>query len=296
MRRVPIGTVQDGVGTFAAMIYEFDEATALTRVDGEGAVDGGVIRFSGEVLDGWDIGGVANGGYLLALAGRAVGDATGRAPLTITAHYLRPGLPGPLEVVVTPVKAGRQFTTVDFELRRDGNAVIRGIAACGDRPGSSFHHVGLVPPVLAAYDELSDSVVPAHETGAMMERPKLTDRLAIRMRPGDADFSVGRPTGRDELAGWFAFADGRPIDELAVLLAVDAFAPAVFNTLSAPSWVPTIELTVHIRAEPSPGPLRCSMRSDVVTGGFLNEDGTIWDSAGHLVAQSRQIGLLPRGS
>jgi len=273
--------------------YEFDDATALTRISDD---DDGTVRLAGELFDGWDIGGVANGGYLLALAGRAVTVATGRMPLSITAHYLRPGLPGPLEVVVRQVKAGRQFTTVEYDLRRDGDSVIRGIAVSGERPGSSFHHVGLTPPNLAPYADLQEATVPPNETGAMMERPKLMDRLALRMRPGDADFRVGRPTGRDDVAGWFAFADGRPVDELAVLLAVDAFAPAVFNMLGTPSWVPTVELTVHLRAEPDPGPLRCSMRSDVVTGGFLNEDGTIWDSAGHLVAQSRQLGLLPRGS
>lgn len=275
------------------MAYEFDEATALTR---DGTDDDGTVHLSGELFDGWDIGGVANGGYLLALAGRAVSLATERSPLTITAHYLRPGRPGPLTATVRPVKAGRQFTTVEFALRRDDDDVIRGIAACGTRPGSSFHHVGLAPPMLPAYADLEDATVPPDETGALMQRPGLMDRLAIRMRPGDADFRVGRPTGRDDLAGWFAFADDRPIDELAVLLAVDAFAPAVFNMLGQPSWVPTIELTVHLRSEPSPGPLRCSMRSDVVTDGFLNEDGTIWDSQGHLIAQSRQLGLLPRGS
>lgn len=275
------------------MAFEFDDATHLTIADT--AADG-TVTLTGELLDGWDIGGVANGGYLLALAGRAVTLATDHTPLSITAHYLRPGLPGPLSVVVRPIKRGRQFTTVEFDLRRDDASVIRGVAVSGERPGSSFHHVGLVPPALPSYAELPDSAVPPDETGAMGERPKLMDRLAIRMRPGDADFRVGRPTGRDDVAGWFAFADGRPIDELAVLLAVDAFAPAVFNMLNNPSWVPTVELTVHLRAEPDPGPLRCSMRSDVVTGGFLNEDGTVWDSAGHLVAQSRQLGLLPRGS
>jgi acyl-CoA thioesterase len=35
-------------------------------------------------------------------------------------------------------------------------------------------------------------------------------------------------------------------------------------------------------------------RSQFVQGGFFNEDGEIWDSAGRLVAQSRQLGLTPR--
>ena len=31
------------------------------------------------------------------------------------------------------------------------------------------------------------------------------------------------------MQGWFEFADGRPIDSLALLLVADAFPPPVFN-------------------------------------------------------------------
>ncbi|MEZ5272436.1 MAG: thioesterase family protein [Ilumatobacteraceae bacterium] len=37
-------------------------------------------------------------------------------------------------------------------------------------------------------------------------------------------------------------------------------------------------------------------RSQFVQGGFLNEDGEVWDSTGRLVAQSRQLGLTPLAS
>ena len=92
-----------------------------------------------------------------------------------------------------------------------------------------------------------------------------------------------------------AFADGRPVDTLALLLVCDALPPAVFHLDMPAGWVPTVEYTVHVRGVPAPGPVRCVFRSQVVQGGFLNEDGEVWDSTGRLVAQSRQLGLLPLG-
>jgi hypothetical protein len=102
------------------------------------------------------------------------------------------------------------------------------------------------------------------------------------------------PSGQGLVRGWFGFADGRPVDTLALLLAADAFPPAVFNLGLPRGWVPTVELTVHIRGVPAPGPLRCQFRTRFVTGGALEEDSEVWDSAGQLVAISRQYGLLAR--
>ena len=67
------------------MSSTFDEATAVRRVEATGA------RFAAEVASGWDIGGNANGGYLLAIAGRAMSEAIGRPPLSLTTSVL-PGV------------------------------------------------------------------------------------------------------------------------------------------------------------------------------------------------------------
>jgi acyl-CoA thioesterase len=79
------------------------------------------------------------------------------------------------------------------------------------------------------------------------------------------------------------------------LLVADAFPPTIFNADLPVAWTPTLEMTTHIRSEPEPGWLRCRFSTRFITGGMLEEDGELWDDSGRLVAQSRQLALLPRG-
>ena len=69
-------------------------------------------QWSASIQPGWDIAGNANGGYLLAVAARALAGATGRPdPVTVTAHYLSPGQPGSVRIATQVLKEGRRFAT-----------------------------------------------------------------------------------------------------------------------------------------------------------------------------------------
>jgi hypothetical protein len=87
------------------------------------------------------------------------------------------------------------------------------------------------------------------------------------------------------------FADGRDADLLALPLLVDATAPSVLE-LGATST--TVQLTVHLRGRPAPGWLACRAVTRFVSGGYHEEDFEVWDSAGTLVAQSRQLAQILR--
>jgi acyl-coenzyme A thioesterase PaaI-like protein len=295
------------VNRLARVISEFEQATSSTLRDG---LPG---RFEGQVAPGWDIGGNANGGYLLAIAGRAMAQVTQRPPLTITAHYLAPAPAGPCTVDVELVRSGRRMATATASLRQGDREVIRVLGTFADQAGADqtgadqtgadqtgADQTGadqIAPPLLVDggppdLPEYHSCVMPP--SGSEGPLPALNDRLAVRLRPGDDGFRRGAPTGVAEIAGWFAFADAQPIDAIALLLVADAFAPPVFNTELPVAWVPTLELTVHVRGTPAPGPLRCAFASRFIHGGLLEEDGEIWDSRGVLVAQSRQLALIPR--
>jgi acyl-CoA thioesterase len=85
------------------------------------------------------------------------------------------------------------------------------------------------------------------------------------------------------------FTDGRAPDLLSKPLLVDSTAPSVLELGVAST---TIELTLHLRAHPAPGWLACRAAARFVSGGYHEEDFEVWDSAGTLVAQSRQLAVV----
>jgi len=267
----------------------FAEATAVTRRD-----DG---SFAAEIVPGWDIGGNANGGYLLTIAARAMGVAAERPdPVTLTAHYLAPAKPGAVTVDTTVVRAGRRFTTVQATLRAaDGAPIISVLGTLGDLEAAGAgeappERVDADPPALPPVDDCVP-LVPG-ESGMP---PPFASHVDIRMHPDDAGFSRGRPSGQMRVRGWFRLPDDEPVDTLGLLLATDAYPPTIFNADLPVAWTPTVELTAHVRARPAPGWMRCAFTTRFVSGGFLEEDGEVWDDTGTLVAQSRQLALVPRG-
>lgn len=272
--------------------YDFDQATHVVEVEDRN----GVKTFTGRVNPGWDIMGNANGGYLMALAGRALVEATGRPDcVTLTAHFLAPCPATDIEITVTPVRSGRRFATATAEMRAliDGESkkALQVLATLGDLasdPGGPTAAVHAQPPISA----FENCVILS--TTSVNEFAHIHGRLATRGEPVDLGFREGHPSGTAVMRGWFGFADGRPVDTRALLLASDAFPPAVFNLDVGMSWVPTVEMTVHTRAVPAPGPVACHFSTRYLQNGLLEEDGEIWDSTGRLVAQSRQLALAPR--
>ena len=107
------------------MTGAFARASAVTA--------GGDGRYDAVVADGWDIAGNADGGYLLAIAARAVTDATGKPdPVTITAHYLAPGRGGPVTVDVDVARQGRRHATASFRLASADALHLVGVATTTD--------------------------------------------------------------------------------------------------------------------------------------------------------------------
>lgn len=267
-----------------ATLSEFDRDTSV-RLREPGVYD---VRLS----PGWAIGHALNGGYLLAVIGRALGDALPHPdPFTITAHYFSATTDGPAVIRTDTARTGRTLSSGSaglFQADAHGNEAerIRVLASYGDLGTVSDEvRTSAEPPAMPPREQCFS----AHDNPAGPEAgPEMGKRLDLRLDPATCGWAVGAPSGRGEMRAWFGLADGRDADPFSLLMAVDALPPTAFE-LGLRGWVPTVELTVHVRARPAPGPLRVSVSTVNLAGGFLEEDVEVWDSAGRLVAQSRQL-------
>ncbi|MEU5597879.1 thioesterase family protein [Streptomyces sp. NPDC020298] len=263
---------------------EFDRDTAVTRRE-PGVYD---IDLSA----GWTIINAVNGGYLLAVLGRALADTLPHPdPFTISAHYLTASQPGPAVVRTETVRTGRTLSTGQaslFQYDEAGGEVerIRVLASYGDLDSLPDDvRTTATPPAIPPMDQCfgpEDGPAPVEGSSA------ITDRLMLKLDPATLGWALGAPSGKGEMRSWFGLADGRDADPFALLLAVDALPPTAFE-IGLSGWVPTVELTVHVRHRPAPGPLRVAITTRNLAGGFLEEDAEVWDSTDRLVAQSRQL-------
>lgn len=259
-----------------------------TFADASAITPSGDDRWKAEVRPGWDIEGNTNGGYLLAIAARALAARVERPdPLTVTAHYLAPGRPGPVEVHTEEVRRGTRLATATGTMSAGDHRLLSVVGTFADLDRLSGPEL-----VTGAPPELP--VLPAASAAGDTELPAFTTKVDVRLHPDDGGFREGRRSGEARMRGWFRLPDDEPMDGFALILAADAFPPTIFNTDVPVAWTPTIELTVHVRARPTPGWLRCHFLTRFVTHGLLEVDGELWDAADQLVAQSRQLALVPR--
>ncbi|TBO58638.1 thioesterase family protein [Streptomyces kasugaensis] len=266
---------------------EFDRDTAVVR-RAPGVYDA-------HLAAGWTIAQAVNGGYLLALVGRALGDALPHPdPSSVTAHYLTASVPGPAVIRTEVVRTGRTMSTGTATLvqfTEDGTEIerLRVLAAYGDLDALPDDvRTSAKPPAIPPREHCPG---PDSAPGGRASVPggtSFAERIALRLDPATAGWAVGAPSGKGEIRGWFGLADGREPDPLSLLLTVDALPPTAFE-LGLSGWVPTVELTAHVRRRPAPGPLRVALTTRNLAGGFLEEDAEVWDSADRLVAQARQL-------
>ncbi len=225
-----------------------------------------------------------HGGRLLQqVADAAVGSVDHPHPLAVTSHFLAPPRLGPATVEREVLRVGRSVSTVHARLVQGDRTCLDVVVTAGrlGEPGEPVYAVG-APPVLPPVERCLRNTAPDGEP-----RNGITEQLDLRLDPAAAGW-LSAPPGVAEVRGWVRYASGREADPSALLCLADALPPVTF-ALGRSGWVPTVSLTVQVRALPAPGWLRIVQRAQLMQDGWLDETCEIWDGRDRLVAQAVQL-------
>jgi acyl-CoA thioesterase len=274
---------------------DFDRDTAVRRRD---TAETGAALFDAEVSGEWRAGRGPHGGYLAAMVLRALAETVAdprRAPRSLTIHYARAPLPGPVQIAVVLERRGRSLSTLSARMEQDGRLMALALAAFSV-PWSAPEIAELPLPDVAAPDPERTPVALLHPA-----MPPFLRNLIVQRRIVGLPFS-GSPAPM-EVGAWLGLPGPRPLDAPALALFSDALFSPPFVRLSEPAVTPTIDLTIHFRRGLADEPLLavepglrdlCFARfhSTVVHDGFFEEDGVIWAADGTVLAQSRQLAIV----
>ncbi|MGN2635664.1 thioesterase family protein [Nocardia takedensis] len=277
----------------------FSRVCALTETTAT-APDTG--RYAGVIDDIWTIGKKVHGGTMVAASAAAAANwlrardpaLAEMAPVAASSDFLGAPDAGPVEYEVRIRKIGRQICLADTTLIQGERGLVR--------TAFTFSRLDDAEPVhVAAFEEMpteppADAI--GYEDGSQMgsivhvgrgadlfldrawspflagERGEPRLRLWIRPRPGDqAD---------PEVAAYFA------------MMAADMSPPVPMN-LGHFGWAPTVQMTTYLRRRPAPGWLRVIATTREVGNRMFDEDQLVIDATGAVVAQSRQLALIPAG-
>jgi acyl-CoA thioesterase len=259
-------------------VADFELDTAVTPA-GDGA-------FDCEIHPAWWVVMGPNGGYVAAIVVRALQAtvAEGRPLRSLTVHYMRAPKEGPALIRTETVREGRSVSFLHATLHQGDRACAAAMAVFAtDRGGVAFNTAR--PPDIPAPEDV------APQEGSRLEAPPFAQNFDFRPAIGGRPFE-GAPEA--VTGGWLWPKQGP--EELDAALAValcDSWFPALFTAVETPLAVPTLDLTVHLRA-PLPRPadwVLGSFWTRRARDGFLEEDGELFSRDGELLAQSRQLAL-----
>jgi acyl-coenzyme A thioesterase PaaI-like protein len=276
----------------AATSLTFAQVSAIsTSAISNGAIpDSGLARFEAEVNPEWTIAGKPNGGYLLAMMGRAASSVS-RHPHVIAASacYLSSPEPGPVWIEADVLRAGRSASQVRARLSQGDRTCVEALLTTSELDADAKPHWSSETPSVSQvrYEDCA-RLVPRMPNGAPVA---IMDQVEIRIEPGYDGFTRGRPTGRGELRGWLSLPGGEAFTPASLLYAIDSYPPATFD-VEPSGWVPTLELTGYVRALPAPGPVRVLQRAQLIDANRVDEICYIWDQTGRLVAQGTQLAAI----
>lgn len=245
-----------------------------------------------------------HGGLLAALTLDAAGDvvAADRVPQTVSTQFFTPAGEGEIVLDARVLRAGGSSDVVRVDVFSGETAVLTSTVTLA-RPRSGGTTYDAVPAPAAPPPDECPVVSPPVELVPFAQHVEIRAASPGPLQGGD----------RAELVAWIRWADaGAPVDRAALVVFLDALAPALYGIATVPVPVPTVDFTATLGgAAPSGKPtaenpragdppsgdgsgeggqrwllVRIATRS--AADGWCVDDSDVWSGGGTLLGQARQ--------
>lgn len=227
--------------------------------------------------------GKPNGGYQIAVVLRALmAEFDQHDPLVLATSFLASPAPGNAQLHCEDIRRGGTIHTARGRMTQGERIITDSTINFAVRRTGRSTELG-EPPLLDSPEKLVDPFNHGFERTGMFSH--LDYRLS--QVPG---WAVGEPNQRPQYELWQRVRGVEQHDYPALALLCDSFAPPVMELGEFASV--TVQLTLHLHRVPVPGWIATRIQTRHLANGFHEEDCELWDEAGNLVAQSRQLSIL----
>ena len=269
--------------------------------------------FEGELDKRWTIGAKVHGGAMLALCANAARTACAAAqgqsgrlqpvlqPVSVSGSFLWAPDPGVMRLVTSTRKRGRRISVVDVELIQGDRTAVHAVVNLGeperfraDGPpgGAAMPLLSANPVVGLMAPEPPDDIEPIGPGHPLAGLVHLGEGCDIRPVLSTLAPAKDEWAGRPPVFQMWARPRGVAPDALFALMCGDLSAPVTF-AVGRTGWAPTVQLTAFLRGLPADGWLRVICTCLEIGHDWFDEDHIVVDSLGRIVAQSRQLAMVP---
>lgn len=255
-------------------------------------VEGGAGRYTATLSEDWRIWG-PNGGYLAAIALRAVGrEAAIARPASFHGHFLAVARFAEVALEVTPIRVGRRSESFAVRVSQEGKPIFEGLVRTA-APSPGLEHDVAAMPEVAGPEGLRSIAEIARDYG-LEDRPRFPFWQNLEARPLAPERFLEAPRPRaPEWRQWYRFRPRDTFDDPwtdagRYLLLIDTLTwPAAVqpHEPNASYTAPNLDVTAWFhRAAPSEAWLLADHRCDVAEAGLMGTTSRIWSPAGRLLA------------
>ena len=241
------------------------------------------------------VGQTPHGGYLMAMMHKAlVSVLPHTAAINSNVLYLDRTDADEVELHVEIFKLGKGTSSGQVKLIQQDKINCTFTAICSDLDKLDGFN-DMPTPLPNTYHDFSENefITMNYDNVQKGFTPSFIQQLNLTVHPEHSwwlkkDFDRA---GEARCSGYIELDGGIP-DQFALSYFSDILPPVVTNKYGPIGWIPTLSLTTNIRQLPKTQKLFIDGVAKDLNNGFFEQDCSIWDLEGYLVATSRQLAKI----